>query len=108
MNRVNSSNLNATILKFSEKFEHPFSHVFIFGNKFSGSRGFVAMPVTSCVKDTYSNLSLSIKLVKKDEIARPCEWHSNETVTLWKHIENRGFKIARVNSIPITKSINLL
>ena len=26
-NQVNSSNFNATILKFSEKFDHPFSHV---------------------------------------------------------------------------------
>ena len=29
-NRVNSINFNATIVKFSEKFNHPFSHVFIF------------------------------------------------------------------------------
>ena len=34
-NRVNSSNFNATILKFSEKFDHPFSHVLISGNIFS-------------------------------------------------------------------------
>ena len=31
-NRVNSSSFNATILKFSEKFDHPFSHLSIFGN----------------------------------------------------------------------------
>ena len=45
MNRVNSSNFNATILNFFEKFEHPFSHVFIFGNMLPESHGFVAMPV---------------------------------------------------------------
>ena len=39
--------------------DHPFLHVFIFGNMFSESRGFVAMLVTSCIKDTCSNLSLS-------------------------------------------------
>ena len=58
-NRVNSSNFNATILKFSEKFDHPFSHVFIFGSMLLESHGFVTMPVPSCVKDTCSNLSLS-------------------------------------------------
>ena len=47
------------ILKFSEKFDHPFSHVFIFGNMFPENHGFVAMPVTSCIDDISSNLSLS-------------------------------------------------
>ena len=68
---------------------------------------------------------IPIKLVKGGEIVRPCDRHSNETVTLKKYItkykhmrkwkvkflrkfENRGIKIARVNSIRITKSINLL
>ena len=56
----NSSNFNATILKFSEQFIHPYSHVFIFGNMFPESHGFVAIPVTSCIKDTWCfNLSLS-------------------------------------------------
>ena len=58
-NRVNSFSFNTTILKFSEKFDHPFSFVFIFGNMFSDSHGFVAMPVISCIKDTCSNLYLS-------------------------------------------------
>ena len=40
----------------SEKFNHPFSHVFIFGNMFPESHGFVAMPVASCIKDTCHNL----------------------------------------------------
>ena len=46
LNRVNSSNYNATVFKFSKKFDHPFSHVFIFGNMFPESHGFVAMQVT--------------------------------------------------------------
>ena len=40
-NRVNSNNFNAMTLKFSEKFDHPILHVFIFGNIFPESRGFV-------------------------------------------------------------------
>ena len=32
-------------LKFPEKFDHPFSHVFIFGNMFPECHGFVAMPL---------------------------------------------------------------
>ena len=63
--------------------------------------------------------------MKGDEIVRPFDRHSNETgtvrehVTIYKHMpkimlvflekfENSGIKIARVNSIRITKSINLL
>ena len=45
-NRVISTNFNSTILKFSEKFVHPFSHVFIFGNMLPESHGFDAVPVT--------------------------------------------------------------
>ena len=40
------SNFNATILKFCEKFDHPFPHVFIFVNMFPESHGFVAVPIT--------------------------------------------------------------
>ena len=63
--------------------------------------------------------------MKGEEIVRPFDRHSNETATVRKHVtkykhmrkwmlvffgkfENRGNKIARVNSIRITKSINLL
>ena len=63
--------------------------------------------------------------MKGDEIVRPFDRHSNETATVRKHVtkyehmqkmmlvvlgkfENRGIKIARVNSIHINKSINLL
>ena len=58
-NQVNSSNFNAMTLKFPEKFYHLFSHVFVFGNIFLESHGFVAMPVTSCIKDKCFNLSRS-------------------------------------------------
>ena len=63
--------------------------------------------------------------MKGDEIVRPFDRHSNETATVRKHVtkykhmrkwmlvflgklENRFIKIARVNSIRITKSIKLL
>ena len=39
-------------LKFSEKFDHSFTCVFIFSNILSESNGFVVMPITSCIKDT--------------------------------------------------------
>ena len=58
-NQVNSSDFRATNLKVFEKFYHPFSHVFIFGNMIPESHGFVGMPVTRCMKDTCLNLSLS-------------------------------------------------
>ena len=62
--------------------------------------------------------------MKGDKIVQPCDWHSNETVTLRNHVtkyinmqkfivkflrkcENRDIKIARVHLILITKSINL-
>ena len=44
-NRVKSDNFNATIPKFSEKFDHRFSHVIISANLFPESHGFV---VTRC------------------------------------------------------------
>ena len=60
-----------------------------------------------------------------DEIVRACDRHWDETVTLTKHVtkykymrkwmvefvsksQSRVIKIARVNSIRMTKSINLL
>ena len=63
--------------------------------------------------------------MKGDEIIRACDQHSNENVTLGKNVsiyknmqkfmveflrkfESRRDKIARVNSIRIIKSINLL
>ena len=61
--------------------------------------------------------------MKVDEIVRPCNRHSNESMTLGKHVtkyknmrkwkvefltkfENPGIKIARVNSILITNSMD--
>ena len=41
-----STTFDCTILKFSEKFDHPFSHVFIFGNMLPDSHGFDNVPVT--------------------------------------------------------------
>ena len=46
-NWVNLSNFNDTTLRFGEKLDHPFSHVFIFGNMFRESHGFISVPVTS-------------------------------------------------------------
>ena len=63
--------------------------------------------------------------MKADENVKTCHQHSNETVTLIKHVteyknmrkwiveflrksESRDDKIARVNLIRITKSINLV
>ena len=54
-NRVNSNNFNVITLKFSDKFDHPFAYVSIFGNMFRDSRSFVAVPITSCIKDKCSN-----------------------------------------------------
>ena len=44
-NRVSSIIFNCTILKFFEKFGHPFSHVFIFGNMLPESHSCDAVPV---------------------------------------------------------------
>ena len=80
-----------------------------------------------CRLQAVSNMHVPIypyKLVKGDEIVPPCDQHINETVTLRRHItkhksiqkwivkflrkfENRGINISQVNSILITKSINL-
>ena len=62
---------------------------------------------------------------EEDEIVRACDRHGNETATLRKHVnkykclrkwmvkflsksKSCGIKFARVNSIRMTKSINLL
>ena len=68
---------------------------------------------------------IPVKLVNGDEIVRSFDRYCNETVTLRKHVtkykhmrkwiveflsksESRCNEITRVNSIRITKSINLL
>ena len=53
-----TNNFSASILKFPEKFDHPFSHICIFENIFSESHGFITMAVASCIKETRFNLSL--------------------------------------------------
>ena len=125
INRVNSSNFTATILQFSEKFYYQFSHVFIFVKVFPESHGFVAMPVTRW------NNFVALHYLDRDKLEHVSLIHlvtgiySKETVTLRKHVtkyenmqtwivefltkfETNGIYIARVNSILITKSINLL
>ena len=84
---------------------------------FPKSHDFVAMLVTSRIKVMFQFIPYLIS--EGDEIVRPCDRHSNETVTLRKHatkykhmrkwmleflrkFENRSIKIARVNSILIT------
>ena len=109
MNWVNSNNFITRTLRFSEKFGHPFSNVYIFGNMFPESHGFVAMPVTSSIEDTWSNLSLSnqwreTKLLELVTSTGTKPWLSGN---MFLNI-NPFNKIFPVNSIPITKSINLL
>ena len=69
--RVNSSNFNVITLKFAEKFDQPFSYVFIFGNMFIVSHGFVAMPDKSV-----SNIHVLIYPYLISEWRRNCS-------TLW-------------------------
>ena len=90
---------------------------------FPESHGFVVKPVNS--SKIHVPIYPYLIIVKGDEIVRPCDRHSNETVTLrihvtkYKHMqkwmvefirnfENSVIKIFRVNSIRVTKSVNLL
>ena len=81
-NRVNTSNFKAKIIKLSEKLNHPFKRVFIFGNTFPESHGFVAMPVSSCIK----GIPVKIYPYLISEGRRNCDQHNNETATLRKHV----------------------
>ena len=83
-NRVNSSNFNATILKFLEKFNHRFLHVFIIGYFFL--RVTVSLLCRlQAVSVTHVIICPYLQLIKRDEIVRPCDRQSYETVTLRKH-----------------------
>ena len=62
MNRVNFIIFKATILNFSEKFDHPFSHVFKFGNMFHERNGFVAVAATR------SNNFVSLHQLDRDKL----------------------------------------
>ena len=73
-------------LKFSEKLPSIF-YVFIFGNMFPESHGFVAMPGTSCIKDICSMYPYPISEGKRN--VRPCDRHSNETLILRKHVTTK-------------------
>ena len=69
--------------------------------------------------------NISYLISEGDEIVRACDLHRNETVTVTTHVtkykymrkwmvdflsksQNRVIKIAQVNSIRMTKSVNLL
>ena len=121
-NRVNWSNFDVTILKFFEKFDHPFLHVFIWYTMFPESHGFVAMPVTSCIKDT---VQICHYLICEERRNCTTLWPAQQrTVTLRKHVtkykimqkcvveffwkfDNCEIIIAWVSSILITKPNNL-
>ena len=49
-------------LKFSMKFDHPFSHVFIFGNMFPESHGFVTVPVTNMSENGRTNFYVNWRI----------------------------------------------
>ena len=82
---LTSAILSPQTLRFAEKFEHQFLHVFIFGNKFPENYGFVVMPVTSCQRYKFQFIMQYLIIVKGNEIVRACNWHSNVTVSLKKH-----------------------
>ena len=119
----------ATTLRFSDKFDHPFWHVFIIGDMFLESYGFVAEPVTSSKNFAFLHQLDWVKLehmyLRQLVTDIYIYIYSNETVTLMKHItkqinirkrmeeflrksESPGIKMTRVNSISFSKSINLL
>ena len=119
-NQDNSSNFKETILKFSEKFNHPFSQVFIFCYMFQ--RGTVSSLCRSQHRTTSSPFT-NLGKIGTCFFETACNRHSSETVTLrklvpkyknmWKWMveffrknESRGIKIANLNSILVTKSIN--
>ena len=124
MNSVNSSNFNATILKFSEKFDHSFLHVFVFGNMCPVSHGFVVVPVKVSnnlvslhdldwdKSEHVSLIQLVTGMATKPWLAGNMFPYNYKNMRKWmieifRKFENRDIKIARVNSILITKSINL-
>ena len=92
-NRVNASNFNATIFKFSEKFDHPFSHVFLFGNMFPESRGFVGI----CRLPAVSKIHVPFYPYLITEGRRNCStlWQAQQRnrdsqETCWNFLENLG------------------
>ena len=61
--------INVLTIKFSEKFDNLFLHVFFYLVTFPESCGFVAMAVANCIKYVFK--FIPIQLVNGDEIVRP-------------------------------------
>ena len=80
-NQVNSSNFNGMILKFWEKFNHPSSHVYKFDDMFAESHGLVLCRLQAGSRYMFKFIPILLS-VKGDEIVRPCDPQSNDTVTL--------------------------
>ena len=122
-NRVNWSNFNGTILKFPEKFDNLFLHVFIFRNKFPESHCFVAMPVTSRSIHVLIYQYLSSEERRNCSILWPVQHrnrYSHETCMLrniktcenWRSNFSENLRIVQFKVVEITrflspKSINL-
>ena len=120
---MTSCYFNATILKFSEKFDHQFLHVFIFGNMFPVSDGFVAVKVKmsnnfrppSQIRQgqirTISSIQLVTGIATKLTLRKHVTQYKNIQklmVEFLRKCESRAIKISLVNPILITKSINSL
>ena len=73
-------------LKFCEKFDHSFLHVFIFGKMFPESRFRCYADYKLYQRYMFQFIPIYVKLVKGDEIVQPCDRHSNKTMTLRKHV----------------------
>ena len=117
-----TSNFNATILKFSEKFDHPFSHVFIFGNMIPESPSFVAVPVARMnnlvsLQKLNRNELEHVSLIQLVTCTATKPWLSGNMYPNIKTYENGWLNFLEnlrivalkllVNSILINKSINL-
>ena len=58
------TNFNATTLRFVEKFDHQFSHVFLFGNIFHKSHGFV----TACAGHKFEQFRFPSLIIDPDKL----------------------------------------
>ena len=68
--------------ELNEKFDYPFSHVFIFGNMFPIRLTVSLICRSQAVSKILVQLLTPIKLVKGEETVRTCDRHSYESVTL--------------------------
>ena len=106
-------------LRFSEKYDHQFLHVFIFNNTFPESHGSLAVPVKISKKivslhkldrDQLEHVSLIQLVISIAMTLRKCQKYKNIRKWMTEFIKksgSRGDKIVRVNSIRITNSILL-